>query len=215
MNRLYSFAASAVLTLGLAACAATARQPEIRVNTAPGADFMAYTTFGFPGQTGTDRGGYSTLVTDYFKAAVRDQMEARGYHYVEGNPDLLVNFFANVRERTEVRSEPAVVTSGYYGYRLGLYGAWPLYTPEVQTVTYPVGTANIDIVDAHKKQLIWEGVAEGRISDAAMERPREAIAAVVTQLFARYPGRANIADEQRAEPSASPRVQPSASASDD
>lgn len=98
--------------------------------------------------------------------------------------------------------------------RYGLYGAWPrdaYAAPEVQSVTYPVGTANIDVVDAHQKQLIWEGVAEGRITDDAMERPRETIASVVTQLFTKFPGRANIVDNERAEPSASPRREPSAS----
>jgi hypothetical protein len=210
MTRLYSFMTGAVLVVALAACATTARRPDIRVNTAPDADFTAYSTFGFPEQTGTDRGGYSTLVTDYFKAAVRNQMEARGYHYVEGKPDLLVNFFANVREHTEVRSDPTITpTFGYYRYRFGLYSAWPLYTPQVETVRYPVGTANIDVVDARKKQLIWEGVAEGRVSDRDMDQPQQAIASVVTQLFARFPGRAGIVDPNRAQPSASPRVESS------
>ena len=210
MSRLYSWVACATVAIGLAACASTTPRPEIRVNVAPNADFGAYSTFGFPEQTGTDRGGYSTLVTDYFKAAVRDQMEARGYHYVEGKPDLLVNFFANVHERTVVRSDPTLTPAfGYYGYRFGLYGAWPLYPREVESVTYPVGTANIDVVDARKKQLIWEGVAEGRISDKAMDRPKESIESVVTQLFARFPGRANIVDPNRSQPSASPRVESS------
>jgi hypothetical protein len=209
MNRLYSRVAGTALAVVLAACVSTARRPEIRVDAAPGADFTAYSTFGFPSQTGTDRGGYSTLVTDYFKGAVRDQMEARGYHYVEGNPELLVNFFANVRERTEVRSDPTVIPAfGYYGYRYGLYGAWPRYSREVETVRYRVGTANIDIVDARRKQLIWEGLAEGRIAERDMDRPKESIEAVVTQLFARFPGRANIIDNQRAQPSASPRREP-------
>jgi hypothetical protein len=208
MSRLYSALACAAFSVGLAACASTGARPDIRVNTSPEANFSAYSTFGFPEQTGTDRGGYSTLVTDYFKAAVRDQMEARGYHYVEGRPDLLVNFYANVRERTEVRSDPSPAF-GYYGYRYGLYAAWPMYAPDVETVTYPVGTANIDVVDARKKQLIWEGVAEGRITDDAMDRPREAIASVVTQLFARFPGRAGIVDNARAEPSGSPRPESS------
>ena len=215
MKRLYSLAAGAALAVALTACAATARRPDIRVNAAPNADFTAYSTFGFPSQTGTDRGGYSTIVTDQFKAAVRDQMEARGYHFVEGNPELLVNFFANARERTEVRSAPTLSAGfGYYGYRTGLYGAWPLYSPGVETVSYRVGTANIDIVDARKKQLIWEGVAEGRITERDMNKPQEAIESVVTQLFARFPGRANIVDNQRAQPSASPRLEPSAANTD-
>jgi hypothetical protein len=61
-------------------------------------------------------------------------------------------------------------------------------------VTYPIGTANIDVVDARKKQMIWEGVAQGRLRDEDMNNPRESISRVVTQLFARFPGRAVIVD---------------------
>ena len=192
-----SLTVCAAALVALAGCASTPTA-DIRVNSAPDANFSTYSTFGFPEQTGTDRGGYSTLVTSYFKSAVRDQMEMRGYHYVDQNPDLLVNFYAKVHERTEVRPDPSFSAGyGYYGYRYGLYTAWPLYDTEVRTVTYPVGTANVDIVDARKKQMIWEGVAQGRIRDDEMDHPREAIAHVVTQLFARYPGRAGIIENSR------------------
>jgi hypothetical protein len=187
-----SLAVCAVAVATLAGCASTPKA-DIHVHAAPDANFSQYATFGFPEQTGTDRGGYSTLITSYFKSAVRDQMERRGYHYVDENPDLLVNFYAKVHERTEVRSDPTYSAAyGYYGYRYGLYGAWPLYDNDVRTVTYPIGTANIDVVDAHKKEMIWEGVAQGRLRDEDMNNPRESIAQVVTQLFARFPGRAGI-----------------------
>ena len=185
----------------LAALAGCASNPsaDIHVNQAPDANFTGFSTFGFPEQTGTDRGGYSTLVTSYFKSAVREQMEQRGFQYVDANPDLLVNFYAKVHERTEVRSDPTYSAAyGYYGYRYGLYGAWPLYDNDVRTVTYPIGTANIDVVDAHKKEMIWEGVAQGRLTDQDMNNPRESIAQVVTQLFARFPGRPGIVENSRA-----------------
>ena len=103
-----------------------------------------------------------------------------------------------MHERTEVRSDPTYSAAyGYYGYRYGLYGAWPLYDSDVRTVTYPIGTANIDVVDARKKEMIWEGVAQGRLSDQDMNNPREAISQVVTQLFARFPGRPGIVDNAR------------------
>lgn len=195
-RRSYPLVTCAFFVTLIAACAT--QRADIRTDYAPDADFSAYSSFGFPEQTGTDRGGYSTLVTDYFKAAVRDQMEMRGYRYVDANPDLLVNFYANVRERTEVRSRPSFAgASGYYGYRYGLYSPWPLYDRDVDTVTYPVGTANVDIVDAKQKQLLWEGVAQGRISDEEMENPRDAIASVVTQLYARFPGRAGVVENSR------------------
>jgi hypothetical protein len=188
-----SIGSGALILALIAAGCATQRGPDIRVNSAPDAKFSSYSTFGFPEQAGTDRAGYSTMVTDYFKIAVRTEMERRGYRYVEENPELLVNFFANARERTEVRSTPQMST-GYYNYRYGLYSTWPLYSSDVDTVTYKVGTANVDIVDARKKELIWEGIAEGRISESDMENPKEAIASVVTQLFTRFPGQAGVAD---------------------
>jgi hypothetical protein len=177
----------------LASACATQQRADIRVNSAPDADFSAYSTFGFPDQTGTDRGGYSTIITNDFKAAITEQMQMRGYRYVDNNPSLLVNFYAKVRERTEVRSRPAIST-GYYGYRYGLYDAWPLYQNEVETVNYPIGTANIDIVDAKRRQLIWEGVAQGRITDKEMEHPREIIGTAVAELFTRFPGKAGAVD---------------------
>ena len=193
-----SLAVCAVALATLAGCASTPKA-DIHVHAAPDANFSKYATFGFPDQTGTDRGGYSTLITSYFKSAVREQMEQRGYHYVDENPDLLVNFYAKVHERTEVRSDPSYSAAyGYYGYRYGLYGAWPLYDNDVRTVTYPIGTANIDVVDARQKQMIWEGVAQGRLSDQDMNNPRDSISQVVTQLFARFPGRSGIDANSRA-----------------
>jgi hypothetical protein len=174
----------------LTACAATA--PDIRVDYDRSVDVSAYRTFGFPEETGTDRGGYSTLITQHFKSAVQRQMTARGYVHTQGDPQLLVNFYANVRERTA--SRPSTMISygyGYYRYRFGLYQTWPLYT-SVDTVTYRVGTVNIDVVDAAKKQLVWEGVAEGQIRDADMKNPQAAIERVVGQVLSRFPPHSNM-----------------------
>jgi uncharacterized protein DUF4136 len=197
-RRLYPFALTVLTAVLVTACAT--QRPNIRVMAAPDASFTSYHTFGFPDQTGTDRGGYSTLITSYFKQAVREQMEARGYQYVDANPDLLVNFYANAHERTVVHSSPRAPAFGYYGYRYGLYDAWPMYDNEVHSVTYPVGTANVDVVDAQKRQLIWEGVAQGRIHQNDMDHPDEAIRAVVTQLFTRFPGRAGFSNANAAAP---------------
>jgi hypothetical protein len=173
----------------LTGCAAV--EPQIRVDFDRTADFSAFRSYGFPAELGTDRGGYSTLITGYFKQAVDREMQQRGYTYSGTDPDLLVNFFARARDVTDVRSQPVVwVGHGYYGYRYGLYGAWPLYADGVSTVHYKVGTANVDVVDARRRQLIWEGVAEGKLTPEAMRDPQAAIADVVAELFKRYPGRA-------------------------
>jgi hypothetical protein len=171
----------------IAGCATTGA-PKARIDYDKSVDFSVYRTYGFPKETGTDRGGYSTLVTSYFKSSVSTAMEARGYKYSEDHPDLLVNFFMNTRDRTETQPDfGGPFASGYYGYRYGLYDPWPRY--DTRTVTYQVGTINVDIVDAEKKRLVWEGVSEGRVSEEAMANPKVVVNAVVTELMRQYPGR--------------------------
>jgi hypothetical protein len=182
------FAAAIALGAVLAACATT-DAPNTRIDYDKSADFSVYRTFGFPKETGTDRGGYSTLVTSNFKSSLTTAMEARGYKYSAENPDLLLNFFMNTRERTEIRPTPRA--GGYYGYRDGLYSAWPMYDRD-RTVNYQVGTINVDIVDAEKKQLIWEGVSEGRVSEEALANPKVTVNAIVTEMMRRYPGKPNM-----------------------
>jgi hypothetical protein len=79
---------------------------------------------------------------------------------------------------------------GYYGYRGSMYAAWPMYTNDVSTVRYQVGTLNVDVVDARRKQLVWEGVAEGKLRKETMQNPEPAIRSVINQLYQTYPGRA-------------------------
>jgi hypothetical protein len=188
MHRLTKTAWLALAVL-IAGCA-TNSAPNTRVDYDRKADFSVYRTYGFPKETGTDRGGYSTLVTSYFKSAVSTAMEARGYKYAAENPDLLVNFFMNTRERSEIRPDPAA-GMGYYGYRDGLYRGWPMYD-QSRTVNYQFGTINLDIVDAAKKQLMWEGVAEGRMSEEQLANPKVVVNAVVIELLRQYPGKPNM-----------------------
>jgi len=179
--------------IAMATLAACASGPTIRANTDASANLSSYKTYTFAEQPGTDRQGYSTPITSYFKESVRREMDARGYKFVEGGTaDLLVNFNANARENVDIRSTPGA-TYGYYGYRSGMYGGFygaGAVAPEVETVRYRVGTANVDVVDMAKKQLVWEGIAEARLTDKMMKDPRTAIAAVIAEMFLQFPGRA-------------------------
>ena len=184
----------AVLIAVVATLAACATPINVRAHTDPNANLSSYHTYGFYAEPGTNRGGYSTPVTGYFKNAVSREMNARGYKYTEESPELLINFNTNVRENVDVRSTPVPTYGvgygygGYYGYRGGMYVAGPIgYGTEVETVRYKAGTANIDVVDAAKKQLVWEGIAEGRITDKMMQNPQATIDQVIKDMFANYP----------------------------
>ena len=168
--------------------------PATRSDYDRSANFANYQTYGFVSPLGTDRDGNVTILSGQFKAAIGREMEARGYRLATTNPDLLVNVNTSSRQQTDVQSTPsASVGVGYYGYRGGLYSAWPMYGNDVTTVHYRVGTANIDVVDAARKQLVWEGVAEGRVTDKILKNPGPVIDSVVAEMFDKYPARAGAA----------------------
>ena len=182
-----------LILIGIALVASgCASGPSYRTDYDPSVDFGSYQTFAFMEELGTDKAGYSTLVTQHFKSAISREMLALGYELSDQDPDLLVNFSATSRENTEVRSRPTATIGvgygrGYYGYRTGLYSTFPMYGTEVDTVIYKVGTVNIDVVDAQRKMLVWEGIAEGRLRESVLQNPRPAIDSTVTDLFARFP----------------------------
>lgn len=182
----FHFCKTFLLVLVLSACTST---PKVQSDFDRSADFGAFHTFAFVEELGTDTSGYSTLLTSYFKSAVEREMIGLGYTYSDKNPDLFVNFSTNSEARTDVRSTGMTSGyTGYYGYRRGMYAGFP-YATDVDTVHYKVGTVNIDVVDAKKKQLVWVGTTEGRLTKEVMENPQAAVNAAVANIFAHYPTR--------------------------
>jgi hypothetical protein len=174
--------AASALSAILAACASG---PTIRADGDPSVNLATYKTFGFFDQLATDKSKYSTMLTTRLKDSTRRELQRRGYQESE-QPQLLVNFNTNVENRTDVQSTPSA-SAGFYGYRAGMYGAWGGYPQDVHTTHYQEGTLAIDLVDAVKKQLVWQGVAQARITKSMRENPSEAIDSVVTDIFEKYP----------------------------
>lgn len=176
-----------MMILALAACAS---EPDIRTDYDQSADFAAYRTFGFEEKLGTDAGGYSSLTTQRLKDAVTRELTARGY-VAAAEPDLLVNFYARMEDKLRVAPAPPML-GPYYGYRRGFYDPWPGYGwggPQVVD-SYTQGTLNIDLIDRARRQLVWEGVAVGRVGSQDLADPQAAIDKAVGEIFAKYPFRA-------------------------
>jgi hypothetical protein len=182
-----------IVSIALALITACASNPSVDAHRDETADFSAYKTFNFVKEPGTNRAGYSTLITTYFKDAVGRELAGRGYVLADEDPDLLVNFNTNVRYQLDARTVPT--TPGYYDYRYGFYSYKYGYNDVVEQ--YPVGTANVDVVDAKRMQLVWEGIAEGILTDETMRDPRKAIDTAVTEMFKRYPARAGAAASEK------------------
>ena len=167
--------------------------PRVRAERDKTVDFSQYRTFAFADPLGTDRAGYQTMVSQYLKAATQRELEARGLRLVEADPQTLVNFNGKLSEKFRTTTVPSSAITfgyghgGYYGYRTGIYTTWPLYAPETRVDSYSEGTLNVDIIDAAKKQMIWEGVAVGRVTDETMENLQPKINEAVAAIFVNYP----------------------------
>ncbi|MEW5739010.1 MAG: DUF4136 domain-containing protein [Myxococcota bacterium] len=171
-----------------AGCATTLA--TVRADYDKGVDFSKYKTVAWVDELGAAKGGFSTLSEQRMKNAVRMQLERRGYVFVEAEPDLLVNVAGKLTKKQEVTaSSTGPAYAPYYGYRGGYYAPWPGYTT-VTTRDVTDGTLNVDLVDAKTKQLVWEGIAEGRVTDEMKEDAERTIFQVVSDSFDKYPFRA-------------------------
>ena len=165
-------AATAVL---ISACAASG--PKVRTDRDPAADPASYKTFGFYDQLLGDRARYSTVMSNRLRAATKAELTRLGYTYDPRAPQLRVNFFLQVANRQDVRSNPAT------GVRPVALGGFR----DIETVTYKTGTLRIDLVDVARNSSVWQAVAEGRIPEEAQSNPGPAVDEVVHTLFRKFP----------------------------
>jgi hypothetical protein len=175
------------LALGGLSLSGCATGPQVQVEMDRSADFGQYKTFAFVSPLGTDRSGYQTIVSGQLKASAQRELEARGLRYDAAAPQLLINFNASLSEKLRVSPGPSF-GMGYYGYRGGLYAPWPYYRDMNSVSQYTEGTLNIDVVDAARKQMVWEGVVTGTVSDhLTPEQTEAAINRALAAAFVKFP----------------------------
>jgi hypothetical protein len=190
-QRTSRFTSFAVLLLFAAALGGCASGSNIRSDYDPDADFGGYTTYNFMEGAGPDGGNYQGFFAQYMIEAISVEMEKRGYTKAD-DPDLWVNFNAFLQEKTDIRTTPAPMMGGYYGYRRGYYSTWGGYgyATETRVTEYTEGTFNIDIVDNARDRLVWEAVGVGRVSQKDLKNLEEGVKQGVPKYFAHYPFRA-------------------------
>jgi hypothetical protein len=172
--------------LGLLVLTGCASGPTIRSNAEPGVDFTRFRTFAFLEPLSTDREGYQTLISQQLVTSAERELVARGLQRTATNPDLLVNFSANLDQRLRVTQTPAIPSRNFHHHRRGVYSTWPLYQ-QTEVRQYTKGTLGIDIVDAARRQLVWEGFALGRVTQRTTENIGPVLDSAVVDIFSRFP----------------------------
>lgn len=117
-------------------------------------------------------------------SAIEKELAAKGFTKSD-NPDVLIDL--NIKTQMQ-QTATATNTGGYYGrgYRYGYGGGFS--TTTINYDTYTDGTLFIDMIDATKKQLVWQGRGTKTIEeDASQKRREENINYAVQQIFVKYP----------------------------
>ena len=179
------------LSLVLIFTSGCASKPDLRSAYDDSVDFSQYNTYNWIEGAGPNSDGYQSLFSQYMVTAIDKEMQARGYT-LSDTPDLLVNFNANLQDKTKVTTSPSMYSGSYYGYRRGYYDPWMGYGygTETHVSQYTEGTFNIDLIDPKTKRLVWEAVSVGRINDDTFDNLQEKVATGVPKFFALYPFRA-------------------------
>jgi len=175
--------------LGLIALAGCATGPTIRSNVDQSVDFTRFRTFDFLQPLSTDREGYQSFISRDLMIAAEREMTALGFQRSSTNPDLLVNFSANLEQRLRVTQTPTSGGGAAWGShrRSASYGVWGGYRTDVRQDT--MGTVGVDVIDAARRQLVWEGVAVGRVTRSTAENVGPALDSAVRDIFQQFPAR--------------------------
>lgn len=168
--------------------------PKASANADSSVDLRQFQTFGWANPIGTDQNGYQSILSQNLKASTQRQLEARGLRYDATNPQLLVNFNARLDDKMKVSTVPTPTMAmgvgygrGYYGYRGGMYGTYPMYQDQTTVSQYKEGTLNIDIVDVSRKQLVWEAVITDTITQKKRDNLQKTVDDYMKAAFKKFP----------------------------
>jgi hypothetical protein len=147
-------------------------------------DFSKYHSFAFL-KTGIDRAKINDIDKRRIIKNIKSQMLAKGF-VVSENPDLLVSIYTKSVENIDVDENYLGYGFGWGGWSPWYWGAGGAFTVSRSTK----GVLYIDLIDAEKKELVWQGVGSGYLS-SDVERKEELIKEFVTAIMEKYPPNPN------------------------
>ncbi len=143
-------------------------------------DFTPFKTFAFY-KPGVDKVEISDLDKKRILKAIETEMLAKGFTISE-NPDLLINFFTKSREQVDI----STFNNGWgYGWGWG-WNPWMWGGNQTSVMRTTSGTLFIDLIDAKKKELVWQGEGDGEIF-RNQKKKEERIQEFVTKILEQYP----------------------------
>lgn len=153
------------------------------------ADFNTYKSYAFY-KTGIDRAQISDLDKKRILRAIESEMSSRGF-VKSDSPDVLISIFTKERERVDIYNNNFAWGGwgwgGFYNpWAWGPGWGWGGYGNNVSTSTE--GSLYIDVIDANKKELVWQGRGVGTLNNTKnIEKKEQRIKEFVAQILEEYP----------------------------
>src|SRR5690606_24035043 len=174
MKAIKLFSGILLITLIMGACSSIRVATDYDTNV----DFNQYKTFAFY-KPGIDKAEISDLDIKRILSSIQYELQSRGYTLSE-NPDILVSIFTKEVDRVNVYNN--------VGWGWGWYGNpyWGMGYNSVSRDTE--GSLYIDLIDATKKELVWQGKGTGSlITSGDIARKEERIREFVKEILEPFP----------------------------
>lgn len=180
------------VALGLAACSNT---PELSFDYSTETDFAAYQSYRWyddvvPSREAEYRefNSQDKRVREYFG----NELKRLGYREQSNDkPDFLVNYHISKQDHLMVSQFSHYDDRGVHGsVAAGTYGSAVSigYSTGSKPRTYKEGTVVMDIIDADSMQLVWRGIAEGRLPrEMSPGKRNQIVAALSRELLQDFP----------------------------
>lgn len=147
------------------------------------AGFSSYKTYAFTPEA-QKMEGINDLNRNRLLSAIETELVAKGFSKAESNPDVLIDIQLKGEQK---QTATANSSGGYgYGYRYGMGGG--MSTTTINYETYVDGTLFVDMIDAKKNQLVWQGRGTKTVDpDASQKKREDNINYAVKMIFQKYP----------------------------
>ncbi|WP_025741509.1 DUF4136 domain-containing protein [Aquimarina pacifica] len=142
------------------------------------ANFDTYKSFAFY-KPGIDKAEVSDLDKKRILRAIETDMISKGFSK-SSSPDVLVSIFTKTKENVNVYQNNFGWGYGW-GWNPWFWGAG--YNTVSRTTE---GTLYIDLIDATKKELIWQGMGTAALTKN-VDRKQEKMNEIVSAILEKYP----------------------------
>lgn len=160
----------------LASCSSVRVASDYDKNTS----FGEYKTFAFF-KNGIDKAEINDIDKRRILRAIESELMAKGFTKSE-DPDMLISIFTKSREQVNVYNN----NNGFGPYGYG-WGWNPWYWNNPTTISRSTeGVLYIDLIDAEKKELVWQGMGTGYLT-SRMDKKDERVQEFVNKIMEKYP----------------------------